>query len=94
MKRNGKLTLPIVLGVISLLAISVSTSPTSNLAVKAQGQNQPSSPETSQQVQQKLVELSEKFRGLVNSSGANSLSPLPSWSNSVAQTWLIPPFGQ
>ena len=25
---------------------------------------------------------------------ANSLSPLPSWSNSVAQTWLISPFGQ
>ena len=24
----------------------------------------------------------------------NSLSPLPSWSNSVAQTWLVPPFGQ
>jgi hypothetical protein len=24
----------------------------------------------------------------------NSLSPLPSWSNSVAQTWLSPPFGQ
>lgn len=25
---------------------------------------------------------------------ANDLSPLASWSNSVAQTWLIPPFGQ
>jgi len=25
---------------------------------------------------------------------AGDLSPLPSWSNSVAQTWLIPPFGQ
>ncbi|HZD36702.1 MAG TPA: hypothetical protein VE130_15970 [Nitrososphaeraceae archaeon] len=25
---------------------------------------------------------------------ADSLSPLPSWSNSVAQTWLAPPFGQ
>jgi hypothetical protein len=24
----------------------------------------------------------------------NDLSPLASWSNSVAQTWLIPPFGQ
>jgi hypothetical protein len=24
----------------------------------------------------------------------NSLSPLPSWSNSVAQTWLAPPFAQ
>jgi hypothetical protein len=24
----------------------------------------------------------------------NDLSPLASWSNSVAQTWLLPPFGQ
>jgi hypothetical protein len=24
----------------------------------------------------------------------NDLSPLGSWSNSVAETWLIPPFGQ
>ena len=24
----------------------------------------------------------------------NDPSPLASWSNSVAQTWLIPPFGQ
>jgi hypothetical protein len=24
---------------------------------------------------------------------AGDLSPLPSWSNSVAQTWLLPPFG-
>ncbi|MGC1135856.1 MAG: hypothetical protein WA941_23730 [Nitrososphaeraceae archaeon] len=75
MKRNGKLTLPIVLGVISLLAMSVSISPTLNLAVKVQGQNQPSSPEMSQQVQQKLVELSQKFRVLVNNSGANLSLP-------------------
>jgi hypothetical protein len=58
MKRNGKLTLPIVLVVISLLAMSVSMSPSLNF--KAQGQNQPLSPEMSQQVQQKLVELSQK----------------------------------
>ncbi len=25
---------------------------------------------------------------------ADDLSPLASWSNSVAQTWLLPPFGQ
>ena len=25
---------------------------------------------------------------------AGDLSPLPSWSNAVAQTWLLPPFGQ
>jgi hypothetical protein len=74
MKRNGKLGLPIVLGVISLLALSLLISPTLNLAVKAQGQNRPS-PEMSQQVQQKLLELSEKFRGLVNNSGANLSLP-------------------
>ena len=74
MKRNGKLTLPIVLGVISLLALSVSLSPILNLAVKAQGQNQ-TSPEMSQQVQQKLDELAQKFRGLVTSSGANLSLP-------------------
>jgi hypothetical protein len=31
---------------------------------------------------------------VVTQQPANSLSPLPSWSNSVAQTWLSPPFGQ
>jgi hypothetical protein len=53
MKRNWKLTLPIVLGVISLLAVSVSISPSTNLAamVKAQSQNQSAPSE----VQQSLV---------------------------------------
>ena len=31
---------------------------------------------------------------VVTQQPADSLSPLPSWSNSVAQTWLVPPFGQ
>jgi hypothetical protein len=31
---------------------------------------------------------------VVTQQPANSLSPLPSWSNSVAQTWLVPPMGQ
>jgi hypothetical protein len=31
---------------------------------------------------------------VVTQQPADSLSPLPSWSNSVAQTWLAPPFGQ
>jgi hypothetical protein len=31
---------------------------------------------------------------VVTQEPANDLSPLASWSNSVAQTWLIPPFGQ
>jgi len=66
MKRSGKLTLPIVLGVISLLASSLIFSPTLNSAVKAQGQNQ-----SSQGVQEQLDQLAQKFRGLVNSSGAN-----------------------
>jgi L-lactate utilization protein LutC len=75
MKRNGKLALPIVLGVIAVLGLSMSLSPILNLAVKAQGQNQSSSPEMSQQVQQKLDELAQKFRGVVNSSGANLSLP-------------------
>ena len=76
MKRRGKLTLPIVLGVISLLASSLIFSPTLNSAVKAQGQNQSSPPsEMSQGVQEKLDQLAQKFRGLVNSSGANLSLP-------------------
>ena len=74
MKRSEKLTLPVIVGVISLLASSVLLSPSFNSAVKAQGQNQ-TSPEMSQQVQQKLDELAQKFRGLVNSSGANLSLP-------------------
>lgn len=31
---------------------------------------------------------------IVTQQPADFLSPLPSWSNSVAQTWLVPPFGQ
>jgi len=31
---------------------------------------------------------------VVTQQPADSLSPLPSWSNSVATTWLSPPFGQ
>ena len=76
MKRNWKFTLPIVLGVISLLAMSVLISPSFNLAVvKAQGENQSTTSNNSQQVQQKLDELAHKFRGLVNSSGANLSLP-------------------
>ena len=71
MKRNGKITLPIVLGVISLLASSILISPSFNLAVKAQGQNQTSPPGMSQGVQEKLDQLAQKFRELVISSGAN-----------------------
>ena len=31
---------------------------------------------------------------VISQEPANDLSPLGSWSNSVAQTWLLPPFGQ
>jgi hypothetical protein len=74
MKRNRKLTLPITLGVISLLALSMSISPSLNLAVKAQGQNQ-SSPEMSEEVQQKLGAVAQKFRELVTNAGANLSFP-------------------
>ena len=30
---------------------------------------------------------------VVTQEPAGDLSPLPSWSNAVAQTWLLPPFG-
>jgi hypothetical protein len=30
---------------------------------------------------------------VVTQEPANDLSPFPSWSNTVAQTWLLPPFG-
>ena len=69
------MNLPIVLGVISLLAMSVSVTPFLNSAVQAQGQNQSSPSEMSQGAQQKLDELAQKFKGLVNSSGANLSLP-------------------
>ena len=76
MKRNWKFTLSIVLGMISLLAMSVLISPSFNMAVvKAQGENQSTTSNNSQQVQQKLDELAQKFRGMVNSSGANLSLP-------------------
>ena len=75
MKKSGKLTLLIILGVISLLTLSLSFSPISNMAVKAQGQNQSSPSEMSQGAQQKPDELAQKFKGLVNSSGANLSLP-------------------
>ena len=75
MKINGKLTLPVVLGVISLLTLSLPFSPILNSGVKAQSQNQSSPSGMSQGVQEKLDELAQKFRGMVNSSGANLSLP-------------------
>ena len=82
MKRNGKLTLTIVLGVISLLASSVLVSSKFNLAVKEKGQNQLTALDNSQQVQQKLGELAQKFRGLVNNIGANLSLP---WTGNLTE---------
>lgn len=73
MERYRKLALPIVLGVISVLALSMSFSPILNLAVKAQGQNQSSSSEMSQ-VQQ-LDELAQKFRDMVTNADVNLSLP-------------------
>jgi hypothetical protein len=56
---------------IFILAISISTL---NLPVMAQGQNQ-TSPEQSQDVQNKLGALTQKFRELVIKSGDNITLP-------------------
>jgi hypothetical protein len=69
-KGNKKLTFAVAIGVISALALSITLSPTFNLLVKAQGQNETSSG-MSQEVQQKLTELSEKVRDLGANSGIN-----------------------
>ena len=70
MKGNKKLTFAVAIGVISALALSITLSPTFNLLLKAQGQNETSSG-MSQEVQQKLTELSEKVRDLGANSGIN-----------------------
>ncbi|MGH9965433.1 MAG: hypothetical protein ACRD5E_11490 [Nitrososphaeraceae archaeon] len=75
MKRSGKSTLPIVLGVVSLLALSLMFSPILKSAVKAQSQNQSLPSEMSQGVQEKLDELAQKFRGITTNSGANLSLP-------------------
>lgn len=71
MKRDLKLTLMTGLTIISLLAMSVSTS---NLEAKAQSQNQ-TSPQLSQDVPKKLNAISQKFRELVAKSGVNLTLP-------------------
>jgi predicted metalloenzyme YecM len=69
MKRNGKLTLPIVLGIISVLALSVWLSPVLNMAVKAQGRN------VTEGVQKDLTEITEKIRDLASNTGVNLTLP-------------------
>jgi hypothetical protein len=70
MKRNEKLTLTAAVGLLSILTLSISFSPTFDLMLKAQGQNQTSS-EMSQEAQQKLTALAGKFKELVTGAGAN-----------------------
>ena len=72
MKGNIKLTLFAGLTIISLLAMSVSTM---NLELKAQSQNQTSSPQLTQDVQKRLAAVSQKFRELVSKSGVNLTLP-------------------
>ena len=72
MKGNIKLILFAGLTIISLLAMSVSTM---NLELKAQSQNQTSSPQLTQDVQKRLAAVSQKFRELVTKSDVNLTLP-------------------
>ena len=72
MKGNEKLTFALAIGVLSTLAISITLSPTFNLMVKAQGQNETT---MSQGIQQELVELSEKVKDLASKAGLNVTIP-------------------
>jgi hypothetical protein len=72
LKGNEKLTFAIAVGVLSILALSISLSPTFNLFVKAQGQNQTGA---SQGVQQQLTEIAQKFRDLATQAGLNVTIP-------------------
>ena len=71
-KGNEKLTFAIAIGVLSTLALSITLSPTFNLLVKAQGQNETG---MSQGVQQQLVEIAEKVKDLASKAGLNATIP-------------------
>lgn len=73
-KGNETLTLAAAVAVLSILALSISFSPTFNLLVKAQGENQTSSA-MAQEVQQKLTALAEKVRELGTGAGVNLSLP-------------------
>ena len=72
MKGNEKLTFAIAIGVLSTLALSITLSPTFNMLVKAQGQNETGK---SQGVQQQLVEIAEKVKDLASKAGLNATIP-------------------
>lgn len=59
-----------MVGLLSVLVISISFSVTLSPEVKAQSQNQ-----TAEEVQQKLNELSQKFREFVTNAGINLTLP-------------------
>jgi hypothetical protein len=71
-KGNEKLRFAIAIGVLSTLALSITLSPTFNLLVKAQGQNETGA---SQGVQQQLVEIAEKVKDLASKAGLNATIP-------------------
>ena len=72
MKGNEKLTFAIAISVLSTLALSITLSPTFNLLVKAQGQNETG---MSQGAQQELVELAAKVKVLASKAGLNLTIP-------------------
>jgi ATP-dependent exoDNAse (exonuclease V) beta subunit len=74
LEKNKKLKVASAMAMVSFLALSVFVSPTFNLQVKAQGENQTSSA-MAQEVQQKLTALAEKVRQLVTGAGLNLTLP-------------------
>lgn len=60
------------IGVLSTLALSITLSPTFNLLVEAQGQNETG---MSPEVQKQLTELSEKVKDLASNAGINLTIP-------------------
>lgn len=72
MKGNKKFTFAVAIGVISALALSITLSPTFNLLVKAQGQNETG---MSPEAQKQLTDLSEKVKELASNAGINLTIP-------------------
>jgi hypothetical protein len=71
-KGNKNLTFAVAIGVLSTLALSITLSPSFNLLVKAQGQNETG---MSADVQKQLVNLSEKVKDLASNAGVNLTIP-------------------
>jgi hypothetical protein len=69
-KGNEKLTFAMAIGVLSILAISITLSPTFNLLVKAQNETG-----MSPEAQKQLTDLSEKVKDLASNAGLNLTIP-------------------